>query len=409
MKTEKMKVLLYLKKSGLDKSGKAPIMGRITLGRNVAQFSCKLSCNPELWNPRESRMDGKSREAVEINGRLESLLLSVQSAYQALLSKGFPFDATDVKEQFQGSVQTRCMLVERLDMLIKEKESHIGVDIKKESLSSYHSTRNRLQEFIQKRYKVSDLAFSQLTENFIFEFRQYFLGECGFQESTFYNVATHLKMVCRLAYREGLADTLLFDKAKISKGDKKLPKALDKKALDKLKSLRFDDLEEEMETARDIFLFACYVGAAYCDLMELSKSHLVRDDEGNLWLKFNRQKTDVLCRIKLLPEAIRLMEKLHSGERETLLPYIKYKNYQTCLKALRLRAGISFPFTTHTARHTFATLITLEQGVPIETVSKMLGHSNISMTERYAKVTPQKLFEEFNRFLSFTEEMQMAI
>ena len=84
MKQEKMKVLPYLKKSGLDKSGKAPIMGRITLGRNVAQFSCKLSCNPELWNPRESRMDGKSREAVEINSRLESLLLSVQSAYQAL-------------------------------------------------------------------------------------------------------------------------------------------------------------------------------------------------------------------------------------------------------------------------------------------------------------------------------------
>ena len=103
------------------------------------------------------------------------------------------------------------------------------------------------------------------------------------------------------------------------------------------------------------------------------------------------------------------MEKLHSDGRETLLPYIKYKNYQICLKALRLRAGISFPFTTHTARHTFATLITLEQGVPIETVSKMLGHSNVSMTERYAKVTPQKLFEEFNRFRSFTEDMQMSI
>lgn len=409
MKQEKMKVLLYLKKSGLDKSGKAPIMGRITLGRNVAQFSCKLSCNPDLWNPRESRMDGKSREAVEINDRLENLLLSVQSAYQSLLSKGCPFDATDVKELFQGSVQTRCMLIERLDMLIKEKESHIGVDIKKESLSSYHSTRNRLQEFIQKRYKVSDLAFSQLTESFIYEFRQYYLGVCGFQESYFFAVASHLKTVCKLAYREGIADTLMFDKAKISKGDKKIPKALDKESLDGLKALQFGDLEEEMETARDIFLFACYTGAAYCDLMELGKKHLVRDDEGSLWLKFNRQKTGVLCRIKLLPEAIRLMEKFNSGERETLLPYMKYKNYQTCLKALRLRAGISFPFTTHTARHTFATLITLEQGVPIETVSKMLGHSNVSMTERYAKVTPQKLFEEFDRFLSFTEDMQLAI
>ena len=409
MKNEKMKVLLYLKKSGLDKSGKAPIMGRITLGRNVAQFSCKLSCNPELWNPRESRMDGKSREAMEINGRLESLLLSVQSAYQALLSKGCPFDATDVKEQFQGSVQTRCMLVERLDMLIKEKESHVGIDIKKEAIHGYHSTRIHLQKFIQKKYKVSDLAFSQLTENFIHEFGQYFLGECGFQESTFYNIAIHLKTVCRLAYRERLADVLLFDKAKISKGDKKLPKALDKSSLDKLMNTQFGELEEEIETARDLFVFACHTGAAYCDLMALKKSHLVRDDEGSLWLKFNRQKTGVLCRIKLLPEAIRIIEKYRSNERETLLPFIGYATYQSYLKALRLRAGIAFPFTTHTARHTFATLITLERGVPIETVSKMLGHSNVSMTERYAKVTPQKLFEKFDSFLSFTKDMQLAI
>ena len=409
MKQEKMKVLLYLKKSGLDKSGKAPIMGRITIGRSIAQFSCKLSCNPDLWNPRESRMDGKSHEAVEVNGKVENLLLSIQSAYQSLLARGCTFDATDVKVQFQGSVQTRCMLIERLDMLIKEKENHIGVDIRKESMASYHSTRIHLQEFIQKKYKVSDLAFSQLTENFIHEFQQYFLGECGFQESSFYNVATHLKTVCRLAYREGLADILLFDKVKISKGDKKLPKALDKCSLDKLMNIEFGELEEEIETSRDLFVFACHTGAAYCDLMELSKTHLVRDDEGSFWIKFNRQKTGVLCRIKLLPEAIRIIEKYRSKERETLLPQMKYATYQSYLKALRLRAGIAFPFTTHTARHTFATLITLEQGVPIETVSKMLGHSNVSMTERYAKVTPQKLFEEFDRFLSFTEDMQLAI
>ena len=123
MKTEKMKMLLYLKKSGLDKSGKAPIMGRITIGRSIAQFSCKLSCNPNLWNPRESRMDAKSSEAVEVNGRLENLLFSIQPSYQSLLTRGQSFDATDVKKLFQGSIQTRCMLIERLDMFIRKKKA----------------------------------------------------------------------------------------------------------------------------------------------------------------------------------------------------------------------------------------------------------------------------------------------
>ena len=409
MNDKKMKVLLYLKKSTRDRSGKAPIMGRITLGRSIAQFSCKLFCNPDLWNPRESRMDGKSREAVEINAKLDNLLLAVQASYQSLLAKGLPFDATDIKEDFQGSVQSRTMLLERFDGLIEEMRDHVGVDIKEYSLASYRQTRARLQQFIQAKYKVSDLAFSQLTEDFIKQFEQYVIGEVGLKQSTCYNMIVLIKKVCKLAYREGAADSLLFDNVHVDKGDNRLPKALDKDALDKLKALRFDGLDGDMETSRDVFLFACYTGAAYCDLMALNREHLVRDDEGNLWLKFSRQKTGVLCRVKLLPEALRLLEQLHSDARETLLPYMNYATYLSCLKAISLRAGLSLPITTHTARHTFATLITLEQGVPIETVSKMLGHSTVRMTERYAEVTPQKLFEEFDRLITFTEDLHLTI
>ena len=405
----KMKVLLYLKKSSRDRSGKAPIMGRITLGRSIAQFSCKLFCNPDLWNPRESRMDGKSREAVEVNAKLDNLLLAVQASYQSLLAKGLPFDATDIKEDFQGSVQSRTMLLERFDGLIEEMRDHVGVDIKENSLASYRQTRARLQQFIQAKYKVSDLAFSQLTEDFIKQFEQYVIGEVGLKQSTCYNMIVLIKKVCKLAYREGAADSLLFDNVHVDKGDNRLPKALDKDALDKLKALRFDGLDGDMETSRDVFLFACYTGAAYCDLMALNREHLVRDDEGNLWLKFSRQKTGVLCRVKLLPEALRLLEQLHSDARETLLPYMNYATYLSCLKAISLRVGLSLPITTHTARHTFATLITLEQGVPIETVSKMLGHSTVRMTERYAEVTPQKLFEEFDRLITFTEDLHLTI
>ena len=405
----KMKVLLYLKKSSRDRSGKAPIMGRITLGRSIAQFSCKLSCNPDLWNPRESRMDGKSREAVEVNGRLDNLLLAVQTSYQSLLAKGSPFDATDIKEHFQGSVQSRTMLLERFDGLIEDMEEYVGVDIKRESLVLYRQTRTRLQQFIRSQYNVSDLTFSQLTEDFIKQFEQFATGEVGLKQSTCYNMVILVKKVCKLAYREGAADTLLFDNVHVDKGDSRLPKALDKDALDKLKALCFDGWEIDLETARDVFLFACYTGAAYCDLMALNRGHLVCDDEGALWLKFNRQKTGVLCRVKLLPEALRLMNRLSDEGRDTLLPHINYLTYQSHLKVLRLRAGIALPFTSHTARHTFATLVTLEQGVPIETVSKMLGHSTVRMTERYAKVTPQKLFEEFDRLIAFTEDLHLTI
>ena len=405
----KMKVLLYLKKSSRDRSGKAPIMGRITLGRSIAQFSCKLSCNSDLWNPRESRMDGKSREAVEVNAKLDNLLLAVQASYQSLLAKGSPFDAIDIKEDFQGSVQSRMMLLERFDGLIEEMKDHVGVDIKENSLAAYRQTRVQLQRFIRAKHKVSDLTFSQLTEDFIKQFEQYVIGEVGLKQSTCYNMIVLIKKVYKLAYREGAADSLLFDNVHVDKGDRRLPKALDKDALDKLKTLRFDGLDEDMKTSRDVFLFACYTGAAYCDLMTLNHKHLIRDDEGALWLKFNRQKTGVLCRVKLLPEALRLLEQLHSDARETLLPYMNYATYLSCLKAISLRAGLSLPITTHTARHTFATLITLEQGVPIETVSKMLGHSTVRMTERYAEVTPQKLFEEFDRLIAFTEDLHLTI
>ena len=377
----KMKVLLYLKKSSRDRSGKAPIMGRITLGRSIAQFSCKLFCNPDLWNPRESRMDGKSREAVEVNAKLDNLLLAVQASYQSLLAKGSPFDATDIKEHFQGSMQSQTMLLERFDGLIEDVKDHVGIDIKENSLASYRQTRVRLQQFIRTKHNTSDLAFSQLTEDFIKQFEQFATGEVGLKQSTCYNMVILIKKVCKLAYREGAADSLLFDNVHVDKGDSRLPKALDKGALDKLKALRFDGLDEDMETSRNVFLFACYTGAAYCDLMALNREHLVRDDEGNLWLKFSRQKTGVLCRVKLFPEALRLLEQLHSDARETLLPYMNYVTYLSCLKAISLRAGLSLPITTHQARHSFGSfLISREQNLITRQLVVARASSNFDHT-----------------------------
>ena len=167
MQTDKFKVLLYLKKSGLDKSGQVPIMGRITYGRTISQFSCKLSCNPKLWNARESRLNGKSREAVATNGKLERLLLSVQSAYRFLCERGIVFTATDIKEKFQGSMQTQITFLERYDRMVEEMEQKVGIEIKATTMSSYHTVRKHLQTFIREKYRTVDIPFGQIPDNCI--------------------------------------------------------------------------------------------------------------------------------------------------------------------------------------------------------------------------------------------------
>ena len=409
MQTDKFKVLLYLKKSGLDKSGQAPIMGRITYGRTIAQFSCKLSCDPKLWNARESRLNGKSREAVATNGKLERLLLSVQSAYRFLCERCAVFTATDIKELFQGSMQTQITFLERYDRMVEEMEQKVGIEIKATTMSSYHTVRKHLQTFIREKYRTADIPFGQIEEDFLECLQHYSVGKLGHSQGHYRTMALAVKKVCRLAYREGLTERQLFAHVQIERGENKQPRALDRASLDKLKGLTFESYEVELETARNLFLFSCYTGIAYCDMVILRREHLFTDDEGALWLKFRRQKTDTLCRVKLLPEALHLIERYQSEEHNTLFAPIAYSAYLVQLKALQLRAGISIPLSAHVGRHTFATLITLERGVPIETVSRMLGHSNIQTTERYAHVTPKKLFDEFERFLSFTENLTLTL
>ena len=409
MQTDEMKVLLYLKKSGLDKSGQAPIMGRITYGRTMAQFSCKISSDPDLWNARESRLNGKSREAVATNGKLERLLLSVQSVYQILCNRGVAFTATDIKELFQGSMQTQITFLERYDQMVEEMRQKVGIEITATTLNSYYTIRKHLQAFIGEKFRTTDISFGQLEEDFLECLRHYSVGKLGHSQGYYRKMALAVKKVCRLAYREGLTERQLFAHVEIERGENKQPRALDRASLDKLQALTFEPYEVELETARNLFLFSCYTGVAYCDMVVLNREHLFTDDEGALWLKFRRQKTDTLYRVKLLPEAVRMIERYQSKERNTLFASIAYSAYLTQLKALQLRAGISIPLSAHIGRHTFATLITLERGVPIETVSRMLGHSSIQTTERYAHVTPKKLFDEFERFLSFTENLTLTL
>ena len=409
MKVEKFKVLLYLKKSGLDKSGKAPIMGRITVNRTMAQFSSKLSCTPGLWNPRESRLNGKSKEAVEINAKIDKLLLAINSAFDSLLERKIDFDATAVKEAFQGSVESQMTLLKRLDIHIDDMQSRIGIDGAKSSMSTYIYTRRYLGEFIKKRFKVEDLAFGQLNEHMAYEFQEYVLKDKGLAVDTARHYLAILKKICRLAFKEGHSEKRYFVNFKLPKENRKAPRALSQEDFEKIRDLEIPASRVTHNIARDLFLFACYTGVPYADAVSITDDNIYTDDNGALWLKYLRKKNEHLGRVKLLPEAIALIEKYRSNERKELFPMIHHPNLRRHMKGLRDLARIKTDLVYHMGRHTFGSLITLEAGVPIETISKMLGHTNLTTTQLYAKVTPKKLFDDMDIFIKATSDMTLVL
>lgn len=409
MKVEKFKVLLYLKRSGLDKSGKAHIMGRIAVNRTMAQFSSKLSCTPELWNPRESRLNGKSKEAVEINAKIDKLLLDINSAFDSLMERKVDFDATSVKDAFQGSMNTQMTFMKMMDALRDEIKSRIGIDRAKGTYPAYDYTCRTLREFIEKKFKTKDMAFGQLTEQFIHDYENFILDEKGHAVDTARHYLAIIKKVCRKAYKEGHSERVFFQHYVLPKQTVKTPRALSRESFEKIRDVEIAPHRTTHRLARDLFLFACYTGVAYIDAVTVTKENLYTDEEGKLWLKYRRKKNELRAAVKLLPEALALIEKYHDDERDTLFPMIHYPSLRNHMKALAILADVKEDVSYHVGRHSFASLITLEAGVPIETISKMLGHSNIQTTQVYARVTPKKLFEDMDKLIEATQDFKLVL
>lgn len=409
MKVEKFKVLLYLKKSGLDKNGKAPIMGRITLNRTMAQFGCKLSCTPKLWNPRESRLDGKSKEAVEVNAKIDKLLLAINSAYESLVERKTDFDAKAIKDMFQCSADTQMTLLKQLDAIIADIESRIGIDYKKGTLPNYQYTRLTLGLFVKKRYGTDDVAFGELDEQFIREYMDFCLDERGLALDTVRHYLAILKKTCRIAFKAGHSERYHFMHFKLPQKKENPPKALTREDFLKIRDLEIPERRKSLALTRDLFLFACYTGTAYADTVSITEENLFRDEEGSLWLKYHRKKNKMLARVKLLPEALAMLEKYKDPTRPTLLPPQEFRVLRGNMKSLRVLSGISMDLVYHVGRHSFASLVTLEEGVPIETISRMLGHNNIQTTQIYARVTPKKLFEDMDKFIEANKDFKFVL
>ena len=271
MKVNKFKVLLYLKKSNLDKQGKASIMGRITLNNSMAQFSCKLSCNPKLWNSRSGRLEGKSKETVETNAKIERILLSVNTAVDNLTKRNVDFTATTVKEMMQGSVNGQVTLLQVFNILLEDTKNRVGIDRTPATYTCIRQVKDSLADFISATYGVCDLAFGQITNQFISDYKHFLIGRQGKKATTAHKYFTYLKQACHRAYKDGLTDKYLFARYKEPTIPKRSPRTITPENFQRIVSLQIPSDKPSLIIARDLLLIACYTGMAYIDAVSVTQ------------------------------------------------------------------------------------------------------------------------------------------
>lgn len=383
MKIEKFKVLLYLKKSGMDKNGKAPIMGRITVNRTMAQFSCKLSCTPSLWNPRASRLEGKSKEAVETNKDIEQLLLSIQKAFDVLVEKRTDFEAKDVKEALQGSVKTQTTLLSFVDEHISELSTHEGIDMSKSSVWSYRKIRKYLAEFIGEEYKL------------------FLKRDQGRIDSYVNHCLLWLNM---LMYKAVDRSIIRFNPiAKIGYEKKAAPKMTHISKADFIRMLSTPMADERTELARRCFIFSSLTSLSYIDVKKLYPHHISENSEGRKFIRKEREKTGVEFFVPLHPIAEKILSLYNTtDDSKPVFPLGEKKDIYLDVHTLGMVLGISNKLGFHASRHTFGVLM-LNEDIPIGSIARMMGHADITSTQVYAQVTEQKISNDMDKLIAKRE------
>ena len=247
------------------------------------------------------------------------------------------------------------------------------------------------------------------TVTFIREFQDFALLKCSYSLDTVRHYLAILKKICKIAFREGYSEKCYFAYYKLPKQTINAPKSLSREQFEKIRDLEIEPHRTSHNLVRDMFIFSCYVGSAYIDTVAITKENLITYEDGAKWLRYNRNKNGSLSRVKLLPEALEIIGKYQNEDRDTLFPFIEYATLRANIQGIRVAIDMKENLSYHQSRHSFASLITLEQGVPIETVSKMLGHGDIRTTQIYARVTPKKLFEDMNKYIEATKDLTLAL
>lgn len=388
-------LLFYIKKSKADEHGKANIYLRITLDGRRAECSIHRKIHSGEWNPKTQLALGNSMVAQEINrelGVIKNKIYSIQHQFQREEKE---YTAIDLRDAYLGKDKTQKMLLEIFQEHNTEVESLIGKDFAAGTAERYRTCKKHVASFIKKKYKKNDIPIQDVDHRFITGLEYYLKTTRKCAHNSAIKYITNFKKIIRIAHANDWIDKdpFLHWKAKLKIVDREF---LTEEEIQKI--INLDLKMERLDQVRDIFIFCCFTGLAYADVKKLNRGDISVGADGEEWVKTKRSKTDTRSNIPILPIAKVIIEKYKDNkllkEKDLVLPVLSNQKMNAYIKEIANLCGITKNLTFHLARHTFATTVTLTNGVPIESVSKMLGHTNLKTTQHYAKILDMKVSKD---------------
>ncbi len=394
-------ILFYIKRSKLLKNGDAPIFVRITINKERAEFGLKKSIAPKYWNESKQRVKGKSTSADDINAAIEKNIKKIEAITTYLSMQDVELTSELIKENIVGKKEDRRTILKIFKTHNENARKLIGKNFAKDTVVRYDTSYKHTKDFIKWQYKREDLPLDQINQQFISNYELYFKTVRNCEHNTTVKYLKNFKKIIRIALNNDWMkkDPFANIKFKLEPVD---PVYLTNEELMRLINKKITI--SRIENVRDVFIFCCFTGLAFSDVKTLKREHFSLDNEIDTWINKKRKKTGQLSTILLLDAAKRLLEKYKDHpdviEKGMLLPVISNQKMNQYLKEIADICGIDKKLSTHSARHTFATTVMLENDVPIEVVSKALGHSNIKITQHYARTTEKLIKRNMKKITS---------
>ena len=393
-------ILFYLNTSKRKKSGLCPVMGRITVDGGIAQFSLKKDAHPHWWDSGKGRAKGKTREQMELNKTIAQTEVSIKNIYSRMIETSGYVTAEQIKNELTGAVRKTANLLQLFREHNTEYQKRVGIDRRSRTYMMYEGSYRHLSRFVNSKYRMDDYPLQQLNISFINDYDYYLQVDARLAVISVINHIIVLKKLITMAIRQEIILRDPFTEYTIAKPQHKY-RHLSGEELERLVCTKVEPAK--VCFVRDMFLFSCFTGLAYADMCNLSEKHLQKMPDGNVWIDIPRQKTGVESKIRLLDIPKKMIEKYRWERKSDKLfnmPNISYISYYMP-KLAKLCNMKQLQF--HMARHTFATEVCLTNGVPMETLSKMMGHSSIRSTQIYAEITGKKISEDMKKLSGRTK------